>query len=64
MRFECIQADDATLLGWSSFCHGQRPVISSSSEKFRNVLMSTITARTPTLVKVGVPAFLLSIVFL
>lgn len=30
------------------FCHGQRPVSSTSSEKLRNVRMSTIAASTAT----------------
>lgn len=38
------------------FCHGHRPVISSSSEKLRNVRISTMPPRTPTLVSVGVTA--------
>ena len=38
------------------FCHGHLPVISSSSVKLRNVRMSTIPARTPTLCSVGVTA--------
>jgi hypothetical protein len=40
----------------SSFCHGHRPVISSSKEKLRKVRISTMMARTPTLSNVGVTA--------
>ena len=39
-----------------SFCHGQRPVISTSREKLSNVRISTIPASTATLRGVGVIA--------
>lgn len=50
------QAAPVAGTGSVSFCQGHRPVISNSREKLRNVRMTTITARTPTLVKVGVTA--------
>jgi hypothetical protein len=35
------------------FCHGQRPVISTSSEKLKKVRIRTIAASMATLVRVG-----------
>ena len=37
----------------SRFCHGHRPVVSTSSEKLRKVRMRTIAASTATLVRPG-----------
>src|SRR6476661_5943595 len=53
-----VSSQAALVAGTGSvdFCQGHRPVISNSREKLRNVRMTTITARTPTLVKVGVTA--------
>ena len=38
------------------FCHGQRPVISTSSEKLKKVRMTTMPPSTATLVRVGLAA--------
>src|SRR5215472_128780 len=37
----------------SRFCHGHRPVVSTSSEKLRKVRMRTIDASIATLVRLG-----------
>jgi hypothetical protein len=48
----CQSATGVTSNG-ALFCQGQRPVISSSKEKLRNVRMITMMPRTPTLANVG-----------